>query len=208
MPKGEISPRSDAPCACVLFPIIDLGDGTLFYCDYYPTSCADSPEAAYAVEDESTPWPYQDCGCVLCFATPGLAKKPQKNNKRFPGLRSPVEPSYQHEGLVPAGRARECTSILVDPNLEYIQFRLSEKTISAKVLVFVWKTGQATDGKPKNLATRIRYIAFQANEIPAGAKCETVVVAPIFSDEKPCYAYHCVNLPKGAPTSIMVLLAK
>jgi hypothetical protein len=209
MRHDEIKPKSDAPCACVLFPIYYLADGTIFYCDYYPTSCDDTPEAAYVIEDDSTPWPYQTCGCVLCFATSGDAKKTRKNERKFPGLPSVVDSNYQHDGMVPTGKAREFTTILIDPKLEYVQFLLGEETIYAKVLVFSWKTGQATDRNPKNLATRMRYIAFQTASVRAGAKCEAVTAEPIFSDENPCYAYQCVHqLDGGKPAHVMVLLAK
>ncbi len=209
MSHDEIRPKDAAPCACVLFPVISLPEGDVFYCDYYPTSCDSPPEAAYALEDASTEWPYQVCGCALCFGTSSDAKKTRKNERIFPGLSNPVDFDYRHDGLVPEGRARECTSILIDPKLEYVQFTLGKKTVYAKVLVFSWKTGQATDGDPKNLATRIRYIAFQTNGVPAGVESKVVTAEPIFTDENPCYAYQCFyQLDGNTPTPIMIFLSK
>ena len=84
-----------------------------------------------------------------------------------------------------------------------------KETVYAKVLVFVWKTGQATDGDSKNLATRMRYIAFQTSGVPAGTKSEALGATPIFSDDNPCYAYQCVYQAKGGNSRpVLVLLAK
>src|SRR5262245_59447337 len=86
---------TSAPYTCAVYPIMAFGsDIFLYYSDYYPSGCDDTPQAAYLYGNYAWPMQCPDCvqGSFLkeergAKAAPGPAKP-------FPGLNAPFDPGF------------------------------------------------------------------------------------------------------------------
>ena len=96
----NVEPRDTGPpWICPLFELLAMGDGNLYYCNYYETTdCSDEPQAVYifGVYDFPT-----DCADNNCFGDAFRAR----SGTGFKGLKFAVGQAYLHK--MPSGRAHE-----------------------------------------------------------------------------------------------------
>lgn len=196
--RGNYGP----PFTCPLWPFLVLSNGTMYYCDYFPTACTDEPDVAFLVGDLSYPC---ECG-VEGTCCQGVAFM-RGNNIPYPGMVKPVPAGFVYQ--LPVGRAREFGKVLVDPSFSFVKFDANDHTIYAKVFTLSLDTEGAASGIPTNEYKRTIYLALESKEQPADA----MPVSPVALDPESAKGRHFiykakVTLPSGEKRLVMILAAR
>ena len=153
-----------APWACPLFEVMALGDGNLYYCDYFTTEdCSDEPQAVYEFGD--FPFP------TSCATNDCISARDKGSAGPFTGLDFPVAQGYVH--VMPSGRAREYSRVCIDPTLSFIKCD-AEGEVFAKVFMIAMDLKGARAGIPTHQFTRSIYVAFQVSGKPDAFETITV----------------------------------
>lgn len=124
------------PLYCPAFDVMTTGTGEdLWYCNYYPTSCDDIPEEAYAWEPSTfQPGPCPD-NCVSSFGcSPTRVKTPVTNMHALPEPTAISYPPFTNSNVIVTDKHYYCFQRGSDPKAEtYIcVYSLSHNESDAK----------------------------------------------------------------------------
>jgi len=152
------------PCGCAQWPLLQLGEGILYYADFYESTCDDNPLPSYVFGEYD--WPQF---CPDCVSVTDLAEATQ----RYRGLESPISEEYVHK--LPTGLARDYSEPVDLPDLKVIQFKSADGAlVAAKVFVFkiykqrLLQTSAKDEGREIAIAMQLKR---QPSDLPVAVEC-------------------------------------
>jgi hypothetical protein len=160
---GSASPATltTGPLVCPLFPLAFLGDGYLYYCDYFENDCFDSPEpvvafGTYALSPECP----QNCfNANLSLQRTDQADTTAASSK-FDGLLAPL-PVRETLRIPPASGARR-SKVFIDPDIQFIEFRDIKGTRKHAKVFAINLDPIGPGAEVKSCACQLRYAAFES----------------------------------------------